>query len=423
MVYLSCFGAKVRIERWNPEEYLTYRLKKPTKFLQICYFANKNWQVMANTNTIDRRAWLKTAGLAGAFSMFGGATTLANPFGQSSLRIVADDFAETPIRLSSNENPYGPSERVRKAMIENFDNVCRYPYGYTRELLQMIADKHGVTPEHVVLCGGSTEGLRVAGLIYGMDGGEIVAPKPTFLAMLNYGEQFGAHIHEVPVGADMGLDLEAMEKRINNKTGLVFVCNPNNPTGTLLPAAKMRDFCNSLSKRTMVFSDEAYFDYITEPNYPSMIELVKEDKNVIVSRTFSKVYGLAGIRIGYLIARPDIAARMNENLMANTNVLAIFAAIEAMKDEAFYKMSVAKNKEGKDILYKTFDDLGLEYVPSHTNFVFFKTGKDIRELQGEFFMRGMQIGRPFPPFMDWCRISTGKVEEVQAFAKILREVV
>jgi histidinol-phosphate aminotransferase len=376
---------------------------------------------MANTNTFDRRAWLKTAGLAGAFSMFGGAAALANPFESS--HIAADDFKDTTIRLSSNENPYGPSGRVRKAIINNFDKVCRYPYGYMQELRQMIADRHGVTPEHVVLCGGSTEGLKVTGLIYGMDRGEIVAPKPTFLAMLNYGEQFGAYVHEVPVGADMGLDLEAMAKRVNNKTGLIFVCNPNNPTGTLLPAQQMRDFCNSFSNQTMVFSDEAYFDYITEPNYPSMIELVKQDKNVIVSRTFSKVYGLAGIRIGYLVARPDIADRLNRNLMANTNVLAVFAAIEAMKDADFYKMSLAKNEEGKKLLYQTFDDLGLEYVPSHTNFVFFKTGKDIRELQGEFFMRGMQIGRPFPPFMEWCRISTGKVEEVQAFTKILREVV
>ncbi len=374
---------------------------------------------MAKTNTIDRRNWLKTAGLAGAFSMFGGAAAFANPFERA---IAPDDFAETLVRLSSNENPYGPSERVRKAMISNFENVCRYPFSYTRELLQMIADKHGVTTDHVVLCGGSTEGLRVAGLIYGMEGGEIVAPKPTFLAMLNYGEQFGAHIHEVPVGEDLGLDLETMEKRINNKTGLVFVCNPNNPTGTLLPAAKMRDFCDRLSSRTMVFSDEAYFDYITEPDYPSMVELVKEDKNVIVSRTFSKVYGLAGIRIGYLIARPDIARRLNQNLMANTNVLAIFAAIEAMKDPEFYKMSLAKNEEGKDILYKTFNDLGLRYVKSHANFVFFESGRDIRELQGEFFMRGIQIGRPFPPFLNWCRISTGKVNEVQAFAKVLREV-
>lgn len=378
---------------------------------------------MANNNTIDRRSWLKTAGLAGAFSMFGGATALANPFEQSSQRFIADDFDAVPIRLSSNENPYGPSERMRKAMIANFDHACRYPFAYTNELLQMIADRHGVTTDHIVLTGGSTEGLKAAGLTYGLHGGEIIAAKPTFLAMQNYAAQFGAHIHDVPVDEKMGHDLEAMEKRISSKTGLVFVCNPNNPTGTLIPAATMRDFCQSVSHRTIVFSDEAYFDYITTPNYPSMIELVKEGLNVIVSRTFSKIYGLAGIRIGYLIARPDIAARLNDNVMANTNVPAIFAAIEAMKDEAFYNMSVAKNVECKGLIYKTLDDLGLEYVKSHTNFVFFKTGKDIRELQGEFFMRGMQVGRPFPPFMDWCRISTGKVEEVKAFTKILREVV
>src|SRR5690606_2268023 len=150
--------------------------------------------------------------------------------------------------------------------------------------------------------------------------------EPTYLSLLNYAEEMGGHIHMVPVDDQMGHDLEEMEKRITSKTGLVFVCNPNNPTGTLLPADKMRDFCESISHRTMVFADEAYFDYITEPDYPSMVELVKEGANVIVSRTFSKVYGLAGIRIGYLIARPDIISRLSQATMAGLSVTAAFAA-------------------------------------------------------------------------------------------------
>ena len=172
----------------------------------------------------------------------------------------------------------------------------------------------------------------------------------------------------------------------------------------------------------MVFSDEAYYDFIMEPEYPSMVELVKEGMNVIVSKTFSKVYGLAGVRIGYLVARPDIAARLRKNIMAMTNVLAIEAAKVALTDDEFYKFSLLKNQEAKTSLYKTLDDLNLEYIKSHTNFVFFKTGRHISEMIPAMKKEGVIIGRPFPPFYDWCRISTGTEENMAMFDRALKKV-
>lgn len=153
-----------------------------------------------------------------------------------------------------------------------------------------------------------------------------------------------------------------------------------------------------------------------------MVELVKENMNVIVSKTFSKVYGMAGLRIGYLVARPDIAARLQKNIMAMTNVLAIEAAKEALKDDDFYKFSVAKNMEAKTMIYKTLNDLGLEYVASHTNFVFFKSGRHINELIPEMEKENVLIGRPFPPFFDWARISTGTMDDMKLFDQALRKV-
>ena len=153
-----------------------------------------------------------------------------------------------------------------------------------------------------------------------------------------------------------------------------------------------------------------------------MVELVKEGKNVIVSKTFSKVYGLAGIRIGYLIARPDIAARLKKSIMAMTNVLAIAAAEEALKDDEFYKFSIAKNAEGKENMYKTLDDIGLDYIKSHTNFVFFQSGRHINDLSEAMAKKGVLIGRPFPPLYNWARISTGTTEEVNAFCDALKSV-
>jgi len=369
----------------------------------------------------DRRTWLRTAGLAGAFSIFGGAQALASE--QSPLRIVSNNAPKGPIRLSANENPYGPSPKVREALTKGFDEMCRYPFGYVKDVTEMLAKKHGVPTDHIVLTAGSGEGLKTAGLTYGLHGGEIISANPTYLSLMEYAKQFGAYIHEVPLDENLVHDIDAMEKRLNGNTKLVFVCNPNNPTGTILSASKMKSFCENLSKKTVVFADEAYFDYITEPNYPSMIELVKQGLNVIVSRTLSKAYGLAGIRIGYLVARPDIAKRLQQNCMANTSVPALIAGKAALEDPEFYKMSLQKNAECLNIMYKTLDELKMPYIKSHANFVFFNTGKDVMEMNKMMADKGILVGRPFPPLTKWLRVSTGRVEEVELFAKTLREVV
>ena len=369
----------------------------------------------------DRRQWLKSAGLAGSFAFFGGIESTAKSIESLEKKFNPRPLA-TPVRLSSNENPYGPSEKVRNAMQDNFDLGCRYPFSYSQELHEMIAEKEGVTTDHIVVTGGSTEGLRITGLTYGVNGGQIVAAKPTFLAMTTYASHFGADISWVPVDENMMHDLEAMDRRVTNNTSLVFLCNPNNPTSTLLPADKVMDFCQSVSNRAVVFSDEAYYDFIEDSSYPSMVELVKKDMNVIVSRTFSKVYGLAGIRIGYLIARPDIAARIRKNVVAYINILAISAAKAAMQDKEFYDHALKKNKEAKQYIYSVLDDLGLKYVPSHTNFVFFHSGVNINTLNAQMKEHGVLIGRPFPPFYDWCRISTGTMDEVKLFGEGLKKV-
>jgi len=366
--------------------------------------------------TIDRRNWLRTVGLSGGFAMLGGleAFALETP--------RAQDFKNTQVKLSSNENPYGPSQRVRQIITDNFDNACRYPSAFLGELVELLAEKEGVTKDHIVVTGGSGEGLCTAGLVYGKQGGEIIAADPTFQQLLRYAEAQGSYVHRVPVDKNMAHDLEAMEKRITGRTGLIYICNPNNPTGTIIEKNKLSDFCNSVSERAVVFSDEAYYDFITEAEYPSMVDLVKKGSNVIVSKTFSKVYGMAGLRIGYLVTRPDMATRLKSSVMARTNILAIAAAKEALKDDEFYKFSILKSTEGKQLIYNTLDELGLEYVKSHTNFVFFKSGRHINEFITDMKKENVLIGRPFPPFYDWARISTGTIEEVEKFGKALKKV-
>lgn len=368
-------------------------------------------------NTTDRRNWLKTMALGGGFTLLGGMKGFASL--SDSMPAAA---AAGPIRLSSNENPYGPSESVRQVMRESFDLGCRYPFQYIKSLVADIARKEEVPESCIVITGGSTEGLGAAGLIYGLEGGEIVAADPTFQALLTYAEYFGAYVHRVPLDESLTHDLDAMERRITGNTRLVFICNPNNPSGTLLRADRLRDFCSSVAERCVVFSDEAYYDYITEPDYPSMVNLVREDYNVIVSKTFSKVYGLAGMRIGYLVARPDIASRLQEALMANTNTLAVLAARQALKDTEFYQYSLQQNEACKRLIYSRLEAMKIPYIPSHTNFVFFKSGLPVDSLIRKMGSEGVQIGRPFPPLLDWARISTGTLEEVQTFTSALEKV-
>ena len=367
--------------------------------------------------TFERRTWLKTVGMTGGFALLSGLDSFALEPGPSL------EYTSPLARLNANENPYGPSKEVRKVITDNFNLGCRYPFRTLASLVEKIAEKEEVPINHIVVTGGSTEGLKAAGLAYGGFGsGEIIAADPTFQAMLRYAEHFGSKVHRVPVNSDKGHDLNAMSNQVNPNTKLIFICNPNNPTGTLLDKHQLKEFCLAHEQEAMIFSDEAYYDFIMEPDYPSMVELVKEGKNIIVSKTFSKVYGLAGLRIGYLVARPDIATKLKASVMANTNTLAIEAAKAALLDDSFYKFSLLYNQKAKDFIYETLDALQLEYIPSHTNFVFFKTGRPINDMISAMLKENVLIGRPFPPFDQWARISTGKMEDMKHFGTALKKV-
>ena len=331
-------------------------------------------------------------------------------------------------KLSSNENPYGPSQKVLKAITESFENACRYPYEYMSELQKKLAKKHGVEPESIIITGGSTEALKLSGLAVANQGGEVIAGQPTFLALADYAKSWGATVKWIPVDSNKGYDLKSIEQNISNNTKMIFLCNPNNPTGTLLNKNNLVEFCQKVSKKTVIFSDEAYYDYIEDTEYTSMDYLGR--KNQDVSKTFSKVYGLAGLLIVYLFIRPELADRLfgkyspygREKIVAQTNVLAIAAATEALKDEEFYNFSLKKAKEEKSKIYKLLDYLNLKYVKSSTNFIFFESKRHIDELGAQMLDKGVIIGRPFPPFYDWCRISTGTSEEVDKFINGMLEV-
>ena len=233
-----------------------------------------------------------------------------------------------PLRLVANENPYGPSESAKQAMMAAMSDGWMYDIEDVGVLTRLIADREGLKPENVIITEGSGELLKIAGLAYGSGGAEVVSAKPTFTQLQDYAERNGGHVVYVELDKDMRHDLGAMEGRITNRTGLVYVCNPNNPTGTVMASPdKLRSFIGTVSGRAMLLIDEAYIDLCDEPAKQSMVDQVRAGKNAIIARTFSKVHGMAGLRVGYGLARPDIIQRLSELRTSSPNRMGLKAAV------------------------------------------------------------------------------------------------
>jgi histidinol-phosphate aminotransferase len=336
--------------------------------------------------------------------------------------VAAERARVAPIRLASNENPFGMSPRAKQAMLDAYDEHNKYGSPSYDVLRAAFAKQVGVPADHVMVTQGSNEVLCVATLAHGIRGAEILAADPTFEALPTYAAHMGLTVHRVPLDANHAHDLDAMDRRLTSAIGLVFVCNPNNPTGTLVADARVRDYVKHTSARTTVLVDEAYHDFVTEPSYRSMVDLVLEGRNVIVLRTASKIHGLAGCRIGFAIARPDIIKRMQGFTTGVPNALAARAAIAAIADTEWQRFCVEQNTQGQAILRDAVKALGKSQTPSHTNFAFLHAGQPHAAVHKACLDRGFLIGRAFPPYSDWVRVSIGTPDEMRAFARVLPDV-
>lgn len=360
--------------------------------------------------TLPRRGALGVVGLTTA----GMAHEMLRP------RKVHAASSDAPIRLLANENPYGPSQSAQNAMRAALADGWMYASDDVQILRNLIADEEGVPPDHILITAGSGELLRMAGLSFGQTG-EIVAAKPTFAMLTAYARNTGGTVREVLLDSDMRHDLAAMEAHVNDATSLVYVCNPNNPTGTLLESDTLRSFINTVEARAAVFVDEAYVELLPDRTRDSMIDQVKDGRNVILARTFSKIHGMAGLRIGYAIARPDLIARLRPLQMSFLNVMGLRAAAASYKDREFQTFSRGRIQECVQITQSAMEDLGLPYTPSVTNFVMFDTGGSVREFAGAMRQKNLLVGRSYAPYDSWCRVSMGTVEHMAAFADALRD--
>lgn len=365
---------------------------------------------------LTRRDWLRgTSSLAAAGLVY--ATTAQ---AQSVTVRGYTPTRENPIRMSSNENPYGVPRSAQEAMTKAFGSSHLYGGGRTRrELQQTIAEQNNIPAENILITGGSKEVLKVGALIVALEGGAVMAANPTYHDLVRYSDWVGTELKWVDVDQEtMTTDLDAMRAAYTDDVKLIYLCNPNNPIPSILEKNKLREFCLEMSQKCIVFVDEAYHEFVTDPNYESMASLAVTNDNIIVSRTASKIHGFAGVRVGFAFSTPTTLAKMNRRVTGTVATPAIHGALAAYNDHEFMDFIKRKNQEGLEEVYNVFEKHNVRHFKSNSNFTFFHTGIDFAEVKDRFLNHGIDVGRPFPPYLDWARVSIAKPEDMKYFAEV-----
>jgi histidinol-phosphate aminotransferase len=327
---------------------------------------------------------------------------------------------DAPIRLDSNENPYGPSPKVLEAMRNALIMANRYPMPEYKGLVQHIAAMHNVQPERVLLGCGSSEILRVAAVALLGPGKKCVQASPTFETAERYARLAGAEVISVSLNQKFEHDVDNMLTHVDAATPLVYICNPNNPTGSLTPRESLETFIAKLPPTTTVLIDEAYHHYaVGSPGYSSFLDHPLGDDQVIVSRTFSKVYGLAGMRLGYAIAAPKLIAQLRPYITPiNVNELVLRAALAALDDAENVQDSVRKNEVSRQEFLNQAAARALKPINSYTNFVMMDVHRPTKQVVEYFRTKNVRIGRDFPSFETYIRVSLGKPDEMKEFWRV-----
>jgi histidinol-phosphate aminotransferase len=326
------------------------------------------------------------------------------------------------IILCWNENPYGPSPAARAVISNAIPVSCRYPDEENKALLDALAAHEAVPTDHLVTGTGSGELLRALGLIVARDGGEIIAALPTYSELPDYAQGVGASLKFVPVDKELKHDLNAMRAAVTERTRAVYICNPNNPTGTVVSRESLEAFIAAMPDTVTTIVDEAYMDFADLHGVGSVSDLTAGKKRVVVLRTFSKIHGMAGVRMGYAISRPDIIKSIAAVTMTSPNIFAVRAARASLGDTGFLTHTRQRILASRRKITTELTKLGLRYAVPQGNFVFFDTGMPLARFTDLMKARRILVGRPFPPYDTWCRITIGTEPEVAAFLDALHSL-
>ncbi|WP_455170049.1 pyridoxal phosphate-dependent aminotransferase [Aegicerativicinus sediminis] len=392
------------------------------------------------TTSLNRRDWLKRSALTiGGLSilpLIGQAETPLAPLtldnkGRLTYSPLFREFTlSKPLttaikaKLNANENPYGPSPKAIEALKSSAHLGNRYAWKEMFDLIEKISNLEGATPENIIMGPGSSDILEKVAMVFFKDGGNVVSADPSYMSLIQVAKATGGSWKPIPLTKDWEHDLKAMEAAIDNETKLVYICNPNNPTGTITNSDALRDFCSRVSERVPVFVDEAYLGFLENGMKHSMVPLVKEGKNVIVARTFSKIHGMAGLRVGYAVAQPETLERIHSITRGGMGISypSIHAAMASLEDSEFLDKCRSLNSEVRDYVYTSLKGMGHNAVPSHTSFMIFPI-----EMEGETFLKEMTalgVGVRAFQFMDknWCRVSMGTMDEMKLFTAAVNKV-
>lgn len=386
---------------------------------------------------VSRRDFLATVGAGTAAIGAAGAGILSLPIisargREASAQGVADRKADRRmaarpgmIRVDSNENPMGPGRRVYETIRRHLEESNRYPVLAEDNLIEAIARKHGVTSDNVILGCGSGELLRAADHAFTRPDAAYVSADPTFEAAGAFAKFLGAPVKLVPVDSRLGLDLGAMVSAARG-AGLVYLCNPNNPTATVHSKSDVVAFIESVNRtspNTTVLVDEAYFEYVENAAFGTVIPLAVTNPRVVVLRTFSKVHGLAGLRAGYAVGRPEVVAKMRSwTLGSNISQLTLVAAAVALEDSANIAAEVRRNREVKAFTRKFFSDAGFSMSAGDANFMMVDVRRSAAEFKSQAVRKGVAVGRAFAALPNHSRISFGTMPEMRKAAAVFREL-
>ena len=394
-----------------------------------------------NPSKINRRNWLKTSALTAGgimaspylgfsknpslpLQLDADGNAIYSPFFKEYLPEDAREFPVFEAKLNANENPYGPSPMGLEALKNSAGGGNRYAWKELFQLIDKIADFEGVTSKNIMMGPGSSDLLEKTAMVLFMNGGNVVSADPAYMSLIRVAEAAGGTWKPVPLKDDWSHDLDAMEAAIDEETKLVYICNPNNPTGTITDSKKLLDFCSRVSEKVPVFVDEAYLWFLEEGAKHSMVSLVKEGKDVIIARTFSKIHGMAGLRVGYAVAQEATLTKLQKITRAGMGISypSVFAAMAAMDDIAFLDSSKKLNAEARTYTFESLKSMGFEPVPSYTSFMIFPI-----EMEGKAFLTKMteqKVGVRAFEFMGkkWCRVSIGTLDEMKLFTAAISKV-
>ena len=326
------------------------------------------------------------------------------------------------VRLSANENPYGPSPKAFQAITDSFGLACRYPDEHNNVLIDKLAKLNGVNHDQILLGDGSSEILKLCAETFtGKERGTLVAADPTFEPILQQAGINGAEVVKVPLTTTFAHDLPKMLAAA--KGGLIYVCNPNNPTASITPKSELSEFIGKTPRETMILVDEAYFHYADSPDYESVIPLVRDHPNLIVSRTFSKVYGMAGLRCGYCVAQKETLGQLRAHQMWDSvNIMALAAASAGLDDPDQVPNGQRLNNEAKTFTVGELDKLGYKTIPSQANFIMFDCKRPVVPLIQALKQRNVEVGRLFPALPNYMRLTIGKRSEMESFLGAFKQV-